>query len=173
MNFKLLTPLAVMLMSACASSPPPESLKNLYEVEHAARKLKPQSEVALLYLISTDNKQKGFEAALRINGELSMQRSFFDDQFYVFCLPPGKYDLVYRGDFLIPNKQEFLTAEPGVIYVRDFNQYAMMIVPFLPPLTGSNLRDTNIEAAKQLIAYKRIGTELEYTNSRYRCRSLD
>ena len=159
----------VALLAGCASPPPPDTLKNLYEVEHAARQMKPQSDVALLYLTSTE-KNQGNETALRINGELSMQKSFFDGQFYVFCLPPGKYDIVYRGDFLIPNKQEFLQAEAGGIYVRDFSQFAAVILYI--PLTASKLRDMEVEQAKSLIASKRIGTEVEYANSKYRCRSL-
>lgn len=170
---KKLAPIALLLLSCCVAPPPPqESLKNLYEIEYLARQIKPQSDVALLYLISSENTQTQHETGLIINNELSMQQSKINEKFYVFCLPPGKYDITYRGGFLIPNKQEFLNAEAGAIYVRDFSQFALMILPILPPVTASRVKDTEINAAKQQIGYKRIGSELEYANSRYRCRSL-
>jgi hypothetical protein len=169
--FKRLLPLIPVLLTACASPPSPESLKNLYEVEPVARQMKPQSDLAVLYLLATEGKPGGTQTALLINGEISMKQVRMDENFYVFCLTPGKYDITYRGDFLVQNKNEFLIAEPGAVYIRDFNQY----VAALPPIfifTGSKLQDVDLVAAKQVIAHRRIGTELEYANSRYRCRSL-
>ena len=172
MKLRNIAPLAAFLMGACTSAPPPETLKNLYEVESAARQMKPQPEMALLYLVSTESTNKADEVSLRINGEMSMKKGFFEGQFYVFCLPAGKYDITYRADLLSPNKQEFLTAEAGGIYVRDFSQHVFALPPFIF-LSSSTLKERDLKVAKELIAAKHIGSEPEYIDSRYRCRSLN
>lgn len=164
--------LAVLLASAltgCAGQKiSDEAYKNILEVEPAARQMKPQPDVALLYLFS---ESKNMEAKVRINGVPAMQHVLTKNEFYVFCLPPGKYDIEYVGDALIPNKQEFFEAKAGAVSSREFDQAALVLPPiiFIP---GSGL--TSVEPAKAMekIAMARLGTDAVYGASQYRCRKL-
>lgn len=159
------------MLSGCAKPIPPETLKNLYEVESKARSMKPQSEVALLYVISVNTPQKGLYTTLLINNEPVMSGSLHE-KFNVFCLPPASYNLNFPGQTpFMPDQHELLTAKVGEIYVRAYDQFTGVF--FIVPVHTSNLSIVSLDAAKEEMAIKTIGQDKIYQVSRYRCRQLN
>jgi len=160
--------LTLPLATACAYQPSIEAKRNLYEVESNARKMTPQEDSGLLYLIAPERRQPGL-TTIHINGNIAM-RGLLHDNFYVFCIPPGKYDIKYEADVLIPNKSEFVEIAKSQIYVRQFDQLFAAI--FIIPLSGSKLESVDYEQAKQRVSTLRLGQDEAYVNSQYRCRSF-
>lgn len=157
-------------ISGCTTSISPETLKNLYEIEFNARKMQPQTDVGLLYIKEWDRPNSGLRATLEINNDTAMSGGLYK-KFYVFCLPPGGYSLLFKGDMFLPNRYEYLQVEAGSIHIREFNQ---ILGGFLfIPLWGAKLETVSIADAKPQIELLRVGQDSTYQNSQYRCKSLE
>jgi hypothetical protein len=168
MKSKICASIAVALLTACASPPPPPDIaKNLFEVEAASRKVEPQKEVGLLYVLSpaTTNERPN-SLSLKIDGEPAMSGNL-SDNFYVFCLPPGRHELAFYGT---AEATDTIKVEPGRIYARQYKSWASSFLIFLA--VGSQLSEMSTEGIKDAIASRRIGTDSTYYNSRHRCRAL-
>lgn len=159
------------IMTGCATPIPPETIKNLYEVEASARKMEPQNDVALLYVLEPQSTRSGLEAKLMINNEPVMEGELYQ-KFYVFCLPPDTYNLTFVGDLIVPNKSEFIKVEAGNIYIRSFKQMIGSILLYIP-LVASNLSEVELKEAKEKIEILRIGEDEIYQKSRFRCRKIN
>lgn len=168
MRSKICAPIALALLTACASPPPPPDIaKNLYEVEAASRKVEAQKDVGLLYVLSpaTANERPN-SLSLKINGEPAMAGNL-SDKFYVFCLPPGRHELAFMGT---AEATDTINVEPGRIYARQYKSWAGGFLIFFA--VGSQLSEMSADGVKDAIASRRIGTDSTYYNSRHRCRAL-
>ncbi len=161
---------AALCGSCAVRSLPADTVSNLYEVEHSARQMRPQNEAALLYVLPSQLQRGGLRFKLHIDGMLALSTIDTKNEFYVFCLQPGKYELAYEAEILVPDRREFLEVKAGSVYVRSFSQ-AVAGIAFIP-LTGSRIADVELENAKRQIASMRIGTDREYADSTFRCRSI-
>lgn len=156
------------LLSACASPPPPPDIaKNLYEVEAASRKVEPQKDVGLFYLLSpaTETDRPNL-MSLKIDGEYAMSGNL-NEKFYVFCLPPGRHEFKFDGT---ADATDTINVESGRIYARQYKSTAGGFLIFFS--ATSQLSDMSSDGVKDAIASRRIGTDKTYYNSRHRCRSL-
>lgn len=160
---------ACVAVAGCASEPAPATLKNLYEVEAAARALAPEADVAVLYLMARE-KRAPIPGTLRINGDLALEGPLSYGNFYVYCLPPGKYEFVYGPDLAPRDKSETAEVKAGDVHIRDFVQ--TMPSMMATSITSTNIETIDIEAARALIATKRIATDPAYADAKHRCRKL-
>lgn len=164
-----LTVLAASSLAGCYAFPsaPPETLKEMYAVEATARQMKPDPKVGLLYIFS-DALGPGRPTRLVIDREYAMEAQLSKDQFYVFCLEPGKYTIDYQGDVLITDREETLDVKAGDVISRIYSQ------GFVPgkPTELSRLIEVKPSRAQEIIATARIGTDWRYGASRFRCQTL-
>lgn len=158
-----------LIVSGCASPITPETLKNLYEVEAEARKMIPQDDVALLYIVDPPNGDKHSVRSLEINDNWALLGRL-SDSFYIFCLHPNSYKLSIKQDW-VEDEKEFLEAKAGEIYVRALESW--VDYRLLVPVVRSKIKSVSIEWAKKIVAARRIGDDVLYMDSLYRCRSLN
>jgi len=164
--------LLVTLLSlcACGSYTTEDQRKNIYNIEHDARRIVPQPNTALLYVFPDGISFGSLSTQLRINGEEAFDVGEFTKDFFVFCLPPQKYTIEFVAFLPFPNKTEFLDAKAGGVYIRQFRQ-GMHREPG-GPLTGSTLKEVGVEVAREKLKSKRLSEEPTYANSKYRCSSF-
>jgi len=160
---------ACAALTGCAGGPAPATLQNLYAVEASARRMAPQDDVAVLYLMATE-RHAAHPITVRINGEVSLDGPIVYEHFYVYYLPPGKYEIVYGADMLPADKGEIIEAKARDILVRDFVQSMTSIVS--TSISYSSIDQIDPETARNLVSSKRIGVEQAYAAARFRCRQI-